>query len=344
MMQLLLRTTKSGRQATPLLLSLLLAACGGGATQAKSADPPLEDPEPAAASPQVKSVPASSTKVKEGSDAIQRQDFAAAKKVLLEARAEAPKDPQAAFYLGVAQEGLGETAEAQKSYRAALELDPKLADASANLSALLLDAGNAESALPILEQALKTTPKHPGLLVNRALALEAAGRQEEALKAYAEALSVKQDAPELQLPYAQLLLAAGKTKEATDAARAAAQSDDPKLLVAVADVFGKLKVPAECVAALDKVLKSKPHPAVHVRRGVCRHEVGDDPGAQADYEAALKLDPRFAPAHYYLGMHYVKRDKKAALAHFKQAVDIDTDKGPIGKRAKAAADELKKSK
>ena len=43
-------------------------------------------------------------------DAIQKQDFAAAKKVLAEAVAKDPKDPQAAFYYGVSIP-LGRTAE-----------------------------------------------------------------------------------------------------------------------------------------------------------------------------------------------------------------------------------------
>jgi len=300
----------------------------------------LEDAPAPSAAP--KAVAASSEKVHQGMDAIQKQDFAAAKAVLSEARAEAPKDPQAAFYLGVAQEGLGETADAQKSYRSALELDPKLADASANFSALLLDAGKPADALSVIDSALKLTPKHPDLLVNRALALDAAGKRDEALSAYPDALAVRKDAFDLELAYAQLLAAAGKNTEALAQLRNAARSDDPKLLVATADAFGKLKAPADCVAALDRVLKSKPTPAVQVRRGVCRHDLGDDAGAQADYEAALKLDPRFAAAHYYLGMHFAKRDKKVALSHFKQAVELDSETGPIGKRAKAAADELKK--
>ncbi len=325
-------------------LSALLAACGGAQpTQAKTPDPSLEEP---AATPNAapKSVAASSEKVRQGMDAIQQQNFAAAKAVLTQARSEAPKDPQAAFYLGVAHEGLSEADDAQKEYRAALELDPKLTDASANLSALLLDAGKPADALPVIDSALKTTPKHPDLLVNRALTLEALGRKDDALKAYADALSVRKDAFELELAYAQLLLAADKNTEALEHVRSAARSDDPKLLVAVADAFGKLKVPADCVATLDKVLKSTPSPAVQVRRGVCRHDVGDDAGARADYEAALKLEPRFAAAHYYLGMHFSKRDKKLALQHFKQAVELDGEKGNVGKRAKVAADDLKKSR
>ncbi|MFZ5891453.1 MAG: tetratricopeptide repeat protein [Myxococcota bacterium] len=323
---------------------LCLAACSGAPPkQANTPDPALDD-SPSSPTPnakQEKVVPASSSKVQKGIDAIQNQDFAAAKAVLTEAESEAPKDPQAAFYLGVAYEGLGETGAAEKQYRKALELDPKLVDASANLSAILVDGGKTKEALPIIENALKLDPKKGELLVNYALALSAEGKTDEALKAYGDAVQARPDALDLRLAYAEVLAKNGKSAEALEQLRVAAKSDDPKLLGAVADNFGKLKAPADCVAALDRALKSKASPALQVRRGVCRHDAGDAKGAREDFEAALKLDPKFAAAHYYLGMDLRKSDKKAAQQHFQKAIEAD-EKGPVGKRAKAELDELKK--
>src|SRR6185295_4419368 len=65
--------------------------------------PPLDDPAPK--KPKQDAVVAPSSElVKQGMDAIQKQDFAGAKKVLADAVAKDPKDPQAAFYFGVAQD------------------------------------------------------------------------------------------------------------------------------------------------------------------------------------------------------------------------------------------------
>jgi tetratricopeptide (TPR) repeat protein len=78
-----------------------------------------------------------------------------------------------------------------------------------------------------------------------------------------------------------------------------------------------------------------------VRRGVCRHELNDEAGAKADYDAALKLDPNFAAAHYYVGKHYqAKGDKKAALAALEKAAQLGGD-SPVGKLAKKELEELK---
>jgi Flp pilus assembly protein TadD len=286
-------------------------------------------------------VPASSSKVQAGIDAIQRRDFDEAKKVLSEARSEAPKDPQAAFYLGVALEGSSDRKGAEKAYRDALGLDPKLTDASANLSALLYDEARAADALPVIDDALKFAPKHPDLLVNRALVLQALGNRDEALKAFAQAVEVRPDAPDLRLSYAELLESSGRNSQALEQVRAV-KTDDPQLLAAASQLFGKLKAPADCVAVLDRALKSSPTAALQVRRGVCRHEAGDDAGAQADYEAALTLEPRFAAAHYYLGMHFKeKADKKNASLHLQKAIELDPE-GGVGKRAKQALDQVKR--
>src|SRR5262245_63559802 len=155
----------------------LSAACGGGSPSAPPAradnPPPLDDDDSGGggAAP----APASSGKVKEGMDAIQGGDFAKAKTVLEEAAKENPKDPQAAYYLGVAVEGLGDGKGAAEHYKKALELDPKLTEASMNLSGVLLDANEVEGALGEANAGLKNDPKNPALLRNKAVAVEAQG-------------------------------------------------------------------------------------------------------------------------------------------------------------------------
>lgn len=319
------------------LLSLVMACGGASPPEAQSPDPSLEESEPASGGV----VKASSDKVQKGMDAIQAEDFAAAKAVLSEARSEAPKDPQAAFYLGVALQGLGETEGAVEQYRAALELDPKLAEAAVNLSGTLLDGGDAAGALSVVDKALSHTPKHPGLLLNRALCLEAAGQGDDALAAYADAVDAAPNNLELRLAYVDLLIGAGQNDQALAALKQAEAPSDPVLASAMARDYGRLKRPAECVAALDPVVKSSPSAELHVRRGVCRHDAGDDPGAQADYEAALKLDPSSAPAHYYLGMHLRQKDRAQAKKHLQKAAELSPGQG-VGRAAAEALKDLKK--
>lgn len=322
---------------------LLSLGCGPAQPPAAPNDPPPLD-EPAPAKPQQDAVVAPSSElVKQGMEAIQRQDFERAKAVLTEASSKDQKDPQAAFYLGVALDGLGDVTAAIAQYQKALQLEPKLVEAAVNLSGAQYDQKDAAGALATAERGLKVNPKSPDLLTNRALSLEALGRREEAMAAYGAAVKARPDDAQLRITYAEYLSSAGKREEALSELRAVGSVDDVTLLAALGVRFGRLKAFPDCIAALDRALGLKGSADLHVRRGVCRHDFGDDAGAQADYESALALDANFPPAHYYLGRHLEKKDKRKALESLERARKLDPG-GPIGKQAKEAADELKKKK
>lgn len=329
--------------ALVLIGALCAAACGGSAPPPEAPPPPLDNPPPAASTPAAaQAEKASSAKVQQGIDAIKAQDFAKAKELLTAARSENAKDPQAAFYLGVADEGLSDAPGATAAYKDALALDPKLTEASANLSALLLDAKDAPGALAVAENGLKTAPKQPDLLLNRALALEAVGKKDESLKAYGAAVAAAPDNVELRIAYAELLTAAKDDKTALEQLRAVT-TEDPKQLDQLSQKFGRLHAFADCIAMLDKAIKVVDNAGLHVHRAICRHEQKDDAGAQSDYEAALKLDDKFAPAHYYFAQHICPTDKKKAAEHFKKAAELagETD---LGKRAAELAPKAKAGK
>jgi len=332
------------RKAFSAFASVCLAlACSENPPPTTPDNPPPLDDAPPAKPKQDAVVAPSNELVKEGMDAIQKQDFAAAKKVLSDAVVKDAKDPQAAFYLGVAMDGLGDVQGAIAQYKKALALDPKLVEAAVNLSGAQFEQKDAAGALATAEQGLKANPKSPELLVNRALSLEALGKKDEAMGAYAAAVKARPDDAQLRITYAEYLAAAGKRDDALTELRAVQNVEDPTLLAALGVRFGRLKAFPDCVAALDKAIKLKDSADLHTRRGVCRHDFGDDAGAQADYDAAIKLDDKFAPAYYYLGRHLEKKDKKKALDSLDKAQKLDPS-GPIGKQAKEAAEELKKKK
>ena len=323
-----------------LAVFVLSMACGGSTPPPEAPDPSLEESEGSEAGAVA---PTSNASVRAGVDAIQRGDFEAAKRALEQARSEAPNDPQAAFYHGVALQNLGDVDGARAAYERALELDAKLVEASVNLSALLLDTGASERAAEVAAQGLAAAPGHADLLLNRALALENTGKRDEAIAAYGKAVDARPNDAETHIAYADLLAASGKRDLALEQLKQASETDDPKLLAAVAHWFGRLKAPAECIAALDRAIERSATAELHTRRGVCRNEQGDSAGAKADYDRALAMDESFAPAHYYLGMHLRAKDKKAALTHLKKASELGKD-GPVGKAARDAVAELEKRK
>ncbi|HTQ07144.1 MAG TPA: tetratricopeptide repeat protein [Polyangiaceae bacterium] len=325
----------------PLAWLALLSACSS-APPPPAADPSMDDSASAANAPA--SAPASNANVEKAMAAIQNQDFASAKTILERARKDDAKDAQAAFYLGVADEGLGDKASAKEAYRAAMGLDPKLPDPAVNLSQLLLDAEDAAGALAVVDTALKTLPKHPDLLLNRAVALEALGKKDEALGAYGAAAAARPKDMVLHAAYGQLLFEAGKEKEGLAELKTAAGSDDPALLASIASVQTKAGAFDDCIATIGRALEQKKVPALLVRRAMCEDGKKDDKAAEADYQAALGMDANFAPAHHYYGLHLAaKGDKKAALEHLDKAATLAGDKG-IGPEAKKKAAELRAKK
>jgi Tfp pilus assembly protein PilF len=314
-----------------------------GLTACSSTQPPPRHPDdPPPFEQQGAAVAASSSEVQAGMDAIQAGDFARAKAVLSEARKDAPKDPQAAFYLGVALSNLAENEAAEASYRAALELDPGLADAAVNLSALLLEAGEAKQALAVSEAGLAKTPNQPDLLQNQALAAEALEDAPKALAAYEKLVQARPDDLSVRYAYAKLLVQAGRKDDAKRAIEPLAKSEDPAMVQVAATVYGQLKEFDTCVKLLSALLDKTPTPDVYVRRGGCKHGAKDNAGAKADYEAALKLEPKFAPAHLYLGLDYREAgDAKRARASLEKAVEFGQGT-PVGQRAEAALAKLPK--
>jgi len=319
------------------VLASVVFGCGSGTppAQSPSPEPPsLEDDDQAAAA-----APASSSKVKEGIDAIQAQDFAKAKTVLEAAIKESPKDPQAAFYLGVANEALGDAKGAAEQYRHALEIDPKLTEASTNLSGVLLDQGDAAGALAAAEAGLKIAPKNPSLRRNRAVALDQTGSK-DAVAAFKEAAEVAPNDKEVQYLYAEALAKSGDEAQALAVLKPLLASDDVAVLASTGRLMGRLKDFDDCVGALDKAIAAKDVAELRVQRGVCKHGKKDDKGAEDDFNAAVKADPNYAAAHYYLGQSKRARgDKKGAKVELAKAAELDAN-GGLGAKAKKELAEL----
>jgi Tfp pilus assembly protein PilF len=313
----------------------LLAACS-------SAPPPeSESPSGLGGDPSPTAVEKPSNDiVQQGILLLEEEKWEEARNVLFDARRKDPRDPQAAYYLGVAWQRLTQLDLAEKNYRAALELDPKLSEAGVNLSQMLLDKGDAKGALAAADLGLKGNPKHPDLLLNRAVALEQLGDKEATLAAYGAAVQARPGDPMLRAAYGGLLSEAGKSKEAVIELKTAMATDDPALLVSISSMLAKEGAFDECIQATDKALSKKKAPAVLVRRGICKDGKKDASGAAADYEAALAMDANFAPAHYYYGLSLAPSNKAKALEHLDKAVAGAGEKG-IGPDAKKKAAELR---
>jgi tetratricopeptide (TPR) repeat protein len=82
---------------------------------------------------------------------------------------------------------MGRRAEAEKTYRQALTLDPTQAESAANLARILRERGEGRGAIAVLDGALTAGSHDPAVYLERGTALAEAGRLEEALRDFREA-------------------------------------------------------------------------------------------------------------------------------------------------------------
>lgn len=321
--------------------SMFLAACPPPAPpvdEPLKADPPLTDPTP----PKKKGNP----ELDRGVAFIKASKFKEAEEHLKAAIEFDPKNPEAHYYMGVVLDQTGgDLAKAEEHYKTALSLDPAFVDASVNLAAIYLtDPARPDLALPLLNDALKKSPNDPVLLTNLGYAHFLKKDTDKAVAAYESALKVQESA-DTRLQLGILLFEGGKAEAAVPhlLKAAAARNDDAQSLATIARMLGPGKAFGDCVRLLDRVIElKKADPEVLVRRGVCQHSLKKEKEAAADFNAAIKLDPKFQAAYFYLGQSMLEvKNKPAAKINFKKAYDLGKDTA-IGKKAKQEHDAITK--
>lgn len=333
------------RRAHLLAALVVVAGCGGTAPEPRPASPePIgssaEEHRPAPADE------ASRADLDRAVALVQAGEPAKARPLLESIVERRPRDPQAAYYLGVALEAGGDAAGAEKRYRDALALAPDLAEAAVNLGALLIDASRWEQATSITRAALAKRPDDAGLHANLALALQGAGDRDGAAAEYAKAVRLAPDDARLRFGQGTLLTELGRKDEAKSALAAALAKagGDRALVASVAHALARVGAFAECVSGFDRAIAAGDAAELRVERGLCRHGAKDEAGARDDFAAAAKLDPKYAPAQYYLGESLVAAGKRAEAAKAFDAAATLAGDSPLARRAREQAARARKGK
>jgi tetratricopeptide (TPR) repeat protein len=124
-----------------------------------------------------------------------------------------PRFAQAHYNLGVLLHGLGRSAQAQACYRDALAVRPDYLDAHNNLCALLKACDRFDDAEQASRAALSMLPDHPVLLHNLGTVLVELGRLAEAEAVYRKALAIEPNYADAKCKLGALLLSHGHFKE-----------------------------------------------------------------------------------------------------------------------------------
>jgi tetratricopeptide (TPR) repeat protein len=185
--------------------------------------------------------------------------------------------------------------EAKKSLTRAAELLPQSPAAIIQRGRVNLLAGDAKSAIADAEQALEITPDLPEAILLRGRARQAAGDKKGALEDVETLLTRFPNAPAALRSRVALLLDDEKYAESVPDLEKLAElePDDDAILLQLAVVQNALKKHAEVIVIADKLLKRDPANWRAVRiRGDAQLNAGKQAAAIADYDAALKIEPK----------------------------------------------------
>ena len=196
--------------------------------------------------------------------------------------------------------------------------------------------GNYDRAIADYSEAIRLDPKYAFAHYSRGNAYYAKGDYDRAIANYSEAIKFDPKFADAYLNRGYAYRVKGDNDRATadlDTAKGRAEEAERQRLAAVEAEWWQRKAKAEADAeAQRKAADALADPKAAqerrsqdlVRSGIEHHNKGDYDRAIADYSEAIRLDPKYAFAHYSRGnAYYAKGDYDRAIANYSEAIKFD---------------------
>lgn len=207
---------------------------------------------------------------------------------------------------------LAKDADAVKAFDRAIALKPDSLDAHYGKGLALL-GNDYPAALRSFDRAIQLVPagnqsNYYYLWKYRSVALKALGKDAEALVAISRAIDL--------------------------------EPQDIILFNEQADLLKRLKRYPEAIALYDKIIAKEPKAWLYSNRGNAKSELGDNKGALADYDSAIRINPQFAKSYSNRGVLKAELgDNKGAITDFDTAIHLDPQfASPYSNRGQAKAE------
>lgn len=261
--------------------------------------------------------------------AIQKQDYAAAEKDLLDLTQKDPRNAHAWSSLGYVYNATNRSPEAIEAYRKSVEANPQVFETTLNLGILLARARDVEGAEKYLRQAAALKPAekpNEGLYVAwRTLGeLLRESKPADAVQAFRSAATVSPKNPEPHLSAALILEKQNQLAEATAEFQTAAELDpkSSEALAGLVNTYSRLGKYDKAETALHKYLTLDPNNiTAHVQLGriLAAQQKWDQ--ATAELEIGLKAQPNDVAALKELANLYIAQKRYAdAVSHLRAAM------------------------
>lgn len=238
-----------------------------------------------------------------------------------------PRNAVALANRGLAKAWMQQFDPASKDIDAALAIDPKNVVALRARGLLLETRNDSKSAIAAYGEAIALDASDSFSLGHRAILEQQAGNASSALMDAERALKLNPRWAQLRLVRANIFKNQGKRNEALAEARALItdNSGDGWAQVAAARIYSALNQKEEAMQAFDRALAIKPEAFIYVNRANIRTKE-DIAGREADYDAALKLDPQMPDAIAGKANLLIERGNlTAAISTYSDALERSPD-------------------
>ncbi|MBD3349238.1 MAG: tetratricopeptide repeat protein [Candidatus Eisenbacteria bacterium] len=277
-----------------------------------------------------------------------------------------PDYPRSYLNLGALLAENGRHEEAIDAFEEVLSIDPSYADARTNLAMAHMARGHHEKAQEELERVLEAEPRNARALTQLGVALYGSGREEAALDALSRAEAADEEgteraeiefyrgmiegraggqltvAAERAIARADSLIQEGRAGEAVavleEAVAMAPDSGVPLQRLALLE--RNMGLTEEAISHLREALRIEPTvPHGHFMLGLLLNEADRHDQAILEYEAELRINPSYAPAHRNLAASYLyhRAERNRAVHHYREYLRLGGEPVPPLGRALGVA-------
>lgn len=213
-----------------------------------------------------------------------------------------------------------------------------LAETFFTLSVALNGEASADLSLIYSQLAVALRSDHVDALLHTASVLDQLGRYDLSIEAYSKVPATHPEYHAAELGRAEALRRSAKPDAAAEVLRnlAKAQPDDPAVHLELGDLMRQQEDYAKAVPAYDRALELTPAGAgrawvLHYARGISHERLKNWEQAEADFRAALALNPDQPQVLNYLGYSMVEKQIKLdeALSMIERAVAAEPQSGYI---------------
>ncbi len=252
-----------------------------------------------------------------------------------------PKSFNGHYFAGSSLMALGRNEDALKSLSTAQSLKPKIAQPLYKMGVIHLRSGNPDAAEKQL-LAARAIKDDPWVVSGLGTVARQRKNYDEAGKLHARAVAMDGTKARLHANLALTQYRAGKLAEALKALDAALKLDakDAWIRSLAGTLYAaqaKGAEPVEAMKLTEAALRMRPKdPKLLANRSLLRVAAGDAPGATADAEAALAIDPKLASARYAQGRALLASgDSAAASDTFRAAYELAPSAGAAASQGAA---------